>query len=108
MNTKGQRKTVITIVLIGMICMAMVVMSAYAAELKLENNIMAKANSELQGEIDTLDMKIKSANRINNIADIASKQLGMVYANEDECVYLSQSDEVTGNLAMIIRDNAYH
>lgn len=108
LRTAGQRKALFTIFLIGILSVIIVVLAAYAAELRVDNNRMEAANASLQNEIDTLDIKIKSANSIDHIESIAINQLGMVYAEESECVYLSQTEAPTGNLAMIIRENAYH
>ena len=104
----GQRRALFAILLIGVLSVMIVVLAAYAAELKVDNNRMEAANASVQNEIDTLDIKIKSANSIDHIEDVAINQLGMVYAEENECVYLSQTDAPTDSLALIIRENAYH
>ena len=103
-----QRKALLMIILVGMICVSIVLLSAYAAELKVGNNQLATANETLQGEIASLDVKITSANSIDQIEAIATTQLGMVYAAENECIYISQDDAPDGSLAMLIRSNNYH
>jgi cell division protein FtsB len=86
----------------------MVVFTAYSAELRCENNALMNANEALQGEIDTLHVKIKSANNIDHIEKVATGKLGMVYPGEGECVYVSNEDAPEGNFAMIIKEQAYH
>ena len=95
-------------VIIGLICIIMVVLAAYGAELRCENNELMAANEALQGEIDTLDVKIKSANNIDHIESVATKKLGMVYPSEGECVYVSNEDMPEGNFAMAIKEQAYN
>lgn len=95
-------------VAIGLICIIMVVLAAYGAELRCENNELIAANETLQGEIDTLNIKIKSANNIDHIESVATKKLGMVYPSEGECVYVSNEDKPDGNFAMVIKEQAYN
>ena len=102
-----RNKTVFSIVLVGMICILLVVLSAYSAELKMTNNQLDQNNRILQDEIDTLDVKIKAANSLEHIETVATSKLGMVYANENECIYLSKTAAPKRNLASIIKENAY-
>ena len=108
MRARGERKIIAMIAAVGVICIFIVVLSAYAAELKCGNNAILESNEAFKGEIDTLDVKIKSANSIDHLATVATSELGMVYAKDDQCVYLSQTDEPTGSLAMTIRENTYN
>lgn len=102
-----RNKTVLSVVLVGLICVFLVVLSAYSAELKMTNNQLDRNNRILQDEIDTLDVKIKAANSLEHIETVATSKLGMVYANENECIYLSKTTAPKGNLATTIKENAY-
>ena len=74
---KQDKKRILTgAAVIGLICIIMVVVTAYAAELKVENNTLMTANETLQGEIDTLNVKIKSANNIEHIEKDCNRQTG--------------------------------
>lgn len=108
MRNEGKRRILTGVVLIGLICVIMVVVSAYSAELRVENNRLISANEALQGEIDTLSVKIKSANNIEHIEQVATGKLGMVYPSEGECVYISEEDAPEGNFAMAIKEQAYN
>jgi cell division protein FtsL len=108
MRNQDKRKILFGMVKIGFICIIMVVITAYAAELRCENNELITANETLQGEIETLDIKIKSANNIEYIEKVATEELGMVYPSEGECVYISESDAPEGNFAMAIKERAYN
>ena len=80
MRARGERKIIAMIAAVGVICIfIVVVLSAYAAELKCGNNAISESNEALKGEIDTLDVKIKSANSIDHLATVATSELGMVY-----------------------------
>lgn len=86
----------------------MVVLTAYAAELRCENNDLISANKALQGEVDTLDVKIKTATNVDHIEKVAKSKLGMVYPTSDNCVYLKDSDTPQKNFAAVIRSEAYN
>lgn len=108
MRQQERKRILVGAVIIGLICIIMVVVTAYAAELRVENNTLISENEAVQGEIDTLNVKIKSANNIEHIEKIATKKLGMVYPSEGECVYLKDSDAPKGNFAMVIKEQAYN
>ena len=107
MKNQEKKRILTGAILIGLICIMMVVLAAYGAELRCENNELMSANEALQGEIDTLSVKIKSANNIEHIENVASNKLGMVYPSEGECVYISCEAAPEGNFAMVIKEQAY-
>jgi len=108
MQFRGQKSIIVTILFIGFMCMVMVILTAYAAELRVDNNRLIMSNNTLQGEIDTLNVRIKVANNIENIENIAKNQLGMVYPEAGQYVYITDGDEPLGDLALLIRENAYN
>lgn len=108
MGAQNKKRVLMSIVAIGLVCIIMVVISAYSAELRCENNDLISSNEVLQGEIDTLNVKIESANNIDHIEHVATKKLGMVYPKEGECVYVSESDAPQQNFAMVIKEQAYN
>ncbi|MBR3785285.1 MAG: cell division protein FtsL [Firmicutes bacterium] len=103
-----KKRILTSAIMIGIICILMVVFTAYSAELRCENNELMSANEALQGEIDTLNVKIKSANNIDHIESVATGKLGMIYPGEGQCVYVSNEDAPEGNFAMVIKEQAYH
>ena len=108
MRAEDKKRILLTTVLIGFVCIAIVVLSAYAAELRVENNDLMDENAALQGEIDTLNVQIKTANNIEHIESVATESLGMVYPEEDQCVYVTSEDTPTGNFASVIKEQAYN
>lgn len=72
MRNQDKKRMLTATVIIGFICIIMVVLAAYAAELRVENNSLINSNEALQGEIDTLSVKIKSANNIDHIEKVAT------------------------------------
>ena len=76
MRNQDKKRMLTATVIIGFICIIMVVLAAYAAELRVENNSLINSNEALQGEIDTLSVKIKSANNIDHIEKSSYGQAG--------------------------------
>lgn len=108
MNRQDRRRILSGTVLIGIVCIIMVVLAAYAAELRCENNELIKSNNSIQGEIDTISVEIKMANNIEHIESVATEKLGMVYPKEGEFVYVTDEDSPEGNFAMAIKEQAYN
>ncbi|MGC2872508.1 cell division protein FtsL [Ihubacter sp. rT4E-8] len=108
MRQQDKKRVLTGAVIIGLICIIMVVVTAYSAELRVENNKLISENEATKGEIDTLHIKIKSANNIEHIEKVATKKLGMVYPSEGECVFVKDSDAPKGNFAMVIKEQAYN
>ncbi len=108
MKSQDKKRILTGTVIVGFICIILVVLTAYAAELRCENNKLIDDNQALQGEIDTLNVQIKSANNIEHIEKVATEKLGMVRPNEGECIYVSDKDAPGGNFAMAIREQAYN
>ena len=107
MRAAERKKVLVGIMLIGFILIATVVMTALAAELRHENNILIKQYETLQGEVDTLSVKIKSANNIDHLESVAKRDLGMIYPTSDECVYITDNDAPAQNFAAVLRREAY-
>lgn len=108
MKTQAQKRIIMSILLIGLIAVLLVALSAYAAELKYDNNVIASQNEDIQGQIDTIGVQIKAANSVDQIMSTATEKLGMVYARDNQCVYLEEESVPDGSLAMIIRENIYN
>lgn len=108
MKACNKRKVIFNVLAVGILCIIMVVLTAYSAELKCDNNSLVCENEALQGEIDTLTVKIKSANNIEHIEAYAIEKLGMVYPEHGECVYLDQEAAPDANFAMSLKQQAYN
>ena len=103
-----KKKTILTVVAIGFVCIMLVLLTAFAAELRHQNNALIKQNKALQGEVDTLDVQIQAKTSIARIEDVAMNELGMVYPTSEECVYLTEDDAPEGNFAAVLKEDAYN
>jgi len=107
MQFQEHRRVLYAILIIGLICVSMIVLTAYATELRVDNNKLISNIDVLQTEVDTLNVRIKQANNIEHIEEVATKELGMVYPDSAQYVYLAQENTPVDNLAMTIKENAY-
>ena len=93
---------------IGFVCITVVVMSALAAEIRHENNLLINENEELSGEVETISVKIKSVNSVEHIEKVAREDLGMIYPESDQCVAVTDKDAPGANFAAVIKKQAYN
>ena len=80
-------------IFIGILCVGMIISTAYCAKIKYQINTVIKENTVLQGEIENLQVEIKSAANIQTISDIAVNRLGMFYPTSKDKVYLNEASQ---------------
>ena len=84
MRSQDKKRILTGTVIVGLICIIIVVLTAYSAELRCENNELIDSNEALQGEIDTLNVEIKSANNIEHIEKVATEKADEIKAPVSE------------------------
>ncbi|MGI6722410.1 MAG: cell division protein FtsL [Anaerovoracaceae bacterium] len=105
--TATDKKHVLVMMLVvGLIFIGVIIAGAYAATINYQNNQIEKTNSELQGEVESLHIEIKSANNIANIEQKATKKLGMVYPEGKQLVVVSGNQKPDKNFAGDLKENA--
>lgn len=96
----GRKKSILLfMVLVGLICIGVIIASAYAAAINYQNNQLKESNKALQGEVESLQIEIKSANNIARIEKKATKELGMVYPTGKQLVKISGKQDTGRNFA---------
>lgn len=108
MTKKQKNKTWFAILFLAIALVFMVLSSAFYENIQHDNNGYARSNAELQGEIDTLKIKVKASNNIDSIERTAIQELGMVYPSEDQCIYLTENDKPEGGFAAVLKRQAYN
>ncbi len=107
-SAKDRKRGMVYIILLAAVCVGVVISSAYAATLKCEINSIIAANTDIEREIETLTVEIKTANNISAIETKAINELGMVYPTSAEIVYVIEEDEPATDFAMLLKDQAYN
>lgn len=107
-KAKQNSKILACVLLVGVLCLSVVVMSAFAANLNRKNNELQKKNDYIQAEIDSLNTKINDASNINKIEKTATEKYGMVHSESQNCITVGDSKSSgKTNLASAIKDEAY-
>ncbi|MCH4007267.1 MAG: cell division protein FtsL [Eubacterium sp.] len=107
MKSREKKRAIIAMIVIGLMLIVLVVLTAFASEIRSENNTLITKNEALQGEVDTLSVKIKTSNSVDHIESVAKSKFGMVYPTSDQRIYITSKDKPGQNFAAVIREQAY-
>ena len=105
---RDKARLLLLTIVAGVLCIALIITTAYAAGVKYHINTAIKENSALRGEIENLNVKIKSASSISTVEERALNELGMVYPTADQYVYIGEETKPQGEMAMLIYEQAYN
>ena len=107
-TSKDRLLLMLLTVLTGVICIGLSISTAFSANIKYDINTIIKENAVIQGEIENLNVKIKSAVNIGTIEERATIELGMVYPEVTQFKYLDNEVKAPQNFASIIKEAAYN
>ena len=107
-NAEDKFRLLILTVLIGLLCIGVILTTAYAASVKYHINTMIKENEVIQGEIENLNVKIESASNIQIVESKAATELGMVYPTPEQLVYINGTQEAVKDFALVLKEQAYN
>lgn len=104
-SAKDKARFMLLVLVFGALCISLIVMAAYSTQIKFETNSLIAKSSVVQGEIENLNVAIKSANNISVVEERAIAELGMVYPQIDQIAFIEASssagDEHTGEPSRI-------
>ena len=92
----------------GLVCISLIIATAYSASIKYDTNNIIKENAVITGEIENLTVKLNKANNIQAIEQKAMIELGMVYANPNEFVYVKNTEAPVKDFALLLKEEAYN
>lgn len=107
-TAKDKMRLMILTVVVGVLCIGLIITTAFAASIKYNTNQIIKENNALEAEIENLNVKIYSSNNIEAIEQKATKQLGMVYPSSKQIVYLTEDEKPDSGFAETMRKQAYN
>lgn len=107
MSAKDRSRMLLVIVIAGIICLGVIISSAYGASINYSNNQMRDENAALRGEVEGLQIEIQSA---NNIASIEKKALaqGMIYPEGSQFVVVSSQEKPQEGFASLLKKQAFN
>lgn len=107
-NAQDKFRLLLLTVFIGVLCVGLILATAYAASVKYHTNNLIKENEVIQGEIENLNVKIESASNIQIVESRATTELGMVYPTAEQLVFVDKNKETKKDFAMVLKEQAYN
>lgn len=105
---KDKMRLLALTVVVGILCIGLIVTTAFAATIKYETNKIIEKNNAIEAEIENLNVKIYSSNNIEAIEKKATKTLGMVYPSSKQIVYLTKDEKPDKSFASTLKEEAYN
>ena len=84
-----------------------IVTNAYAASVRYEIGQVETENAQLWDEIKNLQSSESTKNGVGYVEKRAKKELGMVTAEADRCVYITADDIPSAGFADVLKAKAY-
>lgn len=107
-NLRRDRKAAMILLLAVVMTMILViVMTAYAASIRYEINAVQSQNNLLWDEIKNLQSNESTKNGVGYVEKRANKELGMISAGTDKCVYITSDDVPAAGFADVLKAKAY-
>lgn len=107
-TAKDKTRLLLLTVVAGVICIGLIITTAFAASIKYETNRLIQQNHELEAEIENLNVQLYSEDNIEAIEGKAMNKLGMKYPSGNQVVYLTEEDQPAKGFADIMRKQAYN
>jgi len=101
-------KLISLLLLAGILCISIIISTAYVASVRFEINTINSQSATLQGEIENLNVRIKNATNIKTIEEKAANELGMIYPQVERFVFIQSNEKPQGDFAMRLKVQAYN
>ena len=103
---RDKTKIIIVILLVCAFCVGLVWLNAYSSELQYDINRINNQIQQTGWEIRALEVSVNTQSNITNLEQKAA-ELGMVYPNFSDIVYLRGDTPEAEDLALALRENVY-
>ena len=104
---RDRKTALILVATLALTMILVIVMTAYAASIKYEISQVQAENSQLWDEIKNLQSNETTKNGVGYVEKRARKELGMVTAGTDKCVYITSEDVPAAGFADVLKAKAY-
>ena len=95
-------------VLLGAVFVGFIAATAYSAKIQYDINRLNSESNVILGEIENLNVNIKTASNIQIIEEKAVSRLGMVYPQMRSVVFISGETEPNKDFALALKQQAYN
>lgn len=106
-SARDRARLVLLTIFAGLLGIALIIAAAYAAQVQYSINDLLAKSDVVQGEIENLNVAIKSASCITVIEEKAMGTLGMVYPASNQIAYIEPSAEQGADFAEALRAVAF-
>ncbi|MBR0139495.1 MAG: hypothetical protein IJM17_04325 [Firmicutes bacterium] len=103
---REKNKILLAIVFVGIMLMAVVAIKAYSTQLQFDINSTQRRIQDCERQIQSLQVKIRSANNINNL-EARALEMGLIYPDFSQIVYLKEAEPGGGELALALKETVY-
>ena len=107
-TAKDKTRLLLLTVVAGILCIGLIITTAFAASIKYETNQIIQQNHELEAEIENLNVAVYSESNIEALEEKDMDKQGMVYPSSKQVVYLTEEDLPKDGFADIMRKQAYN
>ena len=104
----GKKMAFSAVVAAGVIMIMLIIVTAYAANIRYDINSMIKENNPLMGEIENLQAQMYTTNNINYVENKATSELGMAYPETGSKVYITMDDVPEKGFSDVLKEKAYN
>ena len=104
----GKKMAFSAVVAAGVIMIMLIIVTAYAANIRYDINSMIKENNTLMGEIENLQAQMYTTNNINYVENKATSELGMAYPETGSKVYITMDDVPEKGFSDVLKEKAYN
>lgn len=105
---KDKFRLLIFTFLIGILCIGLILATAYAANVKTGTNTLIKENAVIQGEIENLTVELEKGVNIQVVESRAIAELGMIYPNHDQLIFLKENKVASTDFILAMKEMAYN
>lgn len=104
----GKKMAFSAVVAAGVIMIMLIIVTAYAANIRYDINSMIKENNTLMGEIENLQAQMYTTNNINYVENKATSELGMAYPETGSKVYITMDNVPEKGFSDVLKEKAYN
>lgn len=106
-QAKDKARLFLLTIFAGLLGICLIISAAYCAQIQYDINGMLADADAVRGEIENLNVAIKSATNITIIEEKATNLLGMVYPSSNQIAYLNATEDQDENFALKLKQIAY-
>lgn len=107
-TSKDKFRLILFTFFVGILCVGLIVTTAYAASVKIQTNTMIKENAVLLGEIENLKVELEKGANIQVVEYRAMTELGMVYPSSQELIYIQTDKVASTDFILAMKEQAYN